>query len=228
MEWGEIWFRWKEDILDWGSGEALAQAAQSTCGFFIFGGVQGWVLVHDPVVGHQPTGGIIVKIPSNLYQSVFLELYDGTCHTHREAEPVRVRQVEIMVDWKLLAERPGPRALWWGAPGVVGGESLMLTTKRNVKGPLLVLRATLVSRSFTCHAVCVVLPATLPFCILFLRTCPFGTGGAFQGRVLEAKGAIWSPRVRTRGRNGQTLQKEQCCQWGHCLALVQYGLCLCC
>ena len=88
----------------------------------------------------------------------------------------------------------------------------MLTPKGNVKGPLLVLRATLVSRSFTCHAVCVVLPATLPFCIRFLRTCPFGTGGAFQGRVLEANGAIWSPRVRTRGRNGQTLHKEQCCQ----------------
>ena len=45
----------------------------------------------------------------------------------------------------------------------------MLTPKGNVKGPLLVLRATLVSRSFTCHAVCVVLPVTLPFCILFLE-----------------------------------------------------------
>ena len=60
------------------------------------------------MVGHQPTGGIIVKIPSKLYQSVFLELYDWTCHTHPEADPVWVRQVEIMVDWKLLAEGVGP------------------------------------------------------------------------------------------------------------------------
>lgn len=86
----------------------------------------------------------------------------------------------------------------------------MLTRKGNVKGPVLVLRATLVSRSFTCHAVCVVLPATLPFCILFMRTCPFGTGGAFQGRVLEAKGAILHVRVTACGRSGQNTEWEQC------------------
>ena len=74
----------------------------------------------------------------------------------------------------------------------------------------IVLPAALASHSVAHHVVCVVLPATLPFCILFLRTRPFGTGGTFQVSVLEAKGAILHVRVTACGRSGQNTEWEQC------------------
>ena len=54
----------------------------------------------------------------------------------------------------------------------------------------------------------VVLPATLPFCILSLRTRPCGTSGTCQVRVPEAKGAILHVHVRVCGRCGQSTERE--------------------